>query len=306
MFDLIIVGSGPAGLSAGIYASRFNYKVLIIEGKMPGGWPVIAGKIENYPGVTGADGVEIMETMRSQCEKIGVAFKSGAVTSIAKNKKNIFLVETGGGEKFEGKSLVLSHGTSHRKLGLPNEELFMGKGLSICAICDAPLYKGKVVAIAGGGDSSVKSLPMIAEYAKFVYLITRNKTLSAEPINLERLQKVKNSAVLYENEVSGIFGENMLSSIELKNEYKGSKKLEVGGLFIMIGFVTMTDFFKDLGVLLDGWGYVMVDNLMKTNISGVFAAGDCTNSAGSFKQMVVSSSQGAIAAASVNEYLQKI
>ncbi|MDO8577436.1 MAG: FAD-dependent oxidoreductase [Candidatus Wildermuthbacteria bacterium] len=304
MYDVVIIGSGAAGLSAALYARRYKMETLVIAGEF-GGETSTAGKIENYPGIISIDGGDFMLTMKKQVELIGAELKEGRVVSIEKNSTG-FAVKTEK-ETFEAKTVILATGSRRRHLGLPNEKELVGKGVHYCWTCDGPLYGGKKVAMVGGGDSSVKGVNFLAEYAEKIYLIVRNKEVIAEPINLEQMKKLGDKVeVLLEHEIKEIAGEKMLEKLVLSSlKHEAGKELDdlaVDGMFIEIGFDPDTTFAKQLGIETDQKGYMMVDNGMKTNVPGVFAAGDATNHFGSFKQDITAAAMGAVAATSAYEY----
>ncbi|MBI2642666.1 MAG: FAD-dependent oxidoreductase [Candidatus Wildermuthbacteria bacterium] len=306
VYDVIIVGSGAAGLSAALYARRYTMKTLVIAGEF-GGETSTAGKIENYPGIITIDGGDFMLTMKKQVELVGAELKEGRVVSIEKSNTG-FTVKTKE-ETFESKTVILAIGSQRRHLGLPNEKELTGKGVHYCWTCDGPLYGGKKVAMVGGGDSSVKGVNFLAEYAEKIYLIVRNKEVVAEPINLEQMKKLGDKVeVLLEHEVKEIVGGKMLEKLVLSSlKHEAGKELDdlvVDGMFIEIGFDPDKTFADQLGLETDKKGYMMVDNGMKTNVQGVFAAGDATNHFGSFRQDITASAMGAVAATSAYEYVK--
>ncbi len=305
LYDVAIIGGGVSGLASGLYSRRYNLSTAVLQGKKPGGWTAIAGIIENYPGVRSISGYDLVGVMKEQNKELGVEILNYVAKGIIKKGEGDFVIQTEK-EEIQAKSVVLAHGTEHRKLGLENEDKFMGKGVAICAVCDAPLFKDKVVFVVGGGDSSLKGCSLLSQYASQVYLITRESELHGEPINLKRMREKKNVKVIYNTEVTKILGGEMLEQVELKEEFEGKKLWDAQGLFVMIGFVPRADYFKDLGVKLDKRGYIEVDKFMKTTVPGVLAAGDCTNGTGGFKQAIVGAAQGAMAATSANDYLAKL
>jgi thioredoxin reductase (NADPH) len=296
-YDTIIIGGGAAAYSAAIYASRYNMKTIVIS-KEFGGESATAGLIENYPGFPeGIDGFELMQNMKKQAEKNGVEFVDG-LASLVKNVHHCFQIDVGK-KHFEGKTIILCVGTEQRTLGLKREQDLKGKGLHYCATCDGPLYKGKRVAIVGGGDSAVKWANQMSPIAGEVVIIAREDSLDrAEPINLARLDERKNVTRIIENEVTAFVGEDRISGITLKHPHDGSHDLPVDAVFVAIGAIPRSEIPKDLDVNLDERGQVMVDKMMKTSVDGVFAAGDITDGAGSFKQIVTAAAEGALAATS--------
>ena len=301
-YDLIIIGSGAAGLSAALYARRYKMETLVIQGEF-GGETATAGIIENYPGILSIDGFELMQSMQKQAKDIGAVFEKGKAEKISSDG-NCFTVKVGDKE-FEGNTVILAIGSERRHLNLPNEKELTGKGVHYCVTCDGPVYSGKTVAMIGGGDSSVKGVNFLAEYAEKIYLIVRGKEVLAEPVNLERMKKLGDKVeVLLETEIEKIVGEKFLDKLILSKEYQGSKDLKVDGMFVEVGFDPDKTFAEQLGIKLDEKGYMKVDNLMHTNVQGVFAAGDATNHFGRFKQDITASALGAVAATSAYEYHQ--
>ena len=299
-YDIVIVGSGAAGLSAALYARRYNMNTLVFEGEF-GGETATAGKIENYPGILSIDGYDLMKTMKEQGKTLGVQFVGERVQKIERQETHFLL--TGENETGLAKSIILAIGSKRRHLGLPKEEELTSRGVHYCVTCDGPIFKDRVVAMVGGGDSSVKGVNFLGEYAKKIYLIVRGKEIVAEPINLDQMAKLGDKVeVLLETEIKELVGENRLEKIILSKAYKGSTELVLDGMFIEIGFDPDKTFVKQLGLATDEAGYTVADNMMRTNIPGVFAAGDSTNHFGRFKQDVTAAALGAVAATSAYEY----
>lgn len=299
-YDVIIIGSGAAGLAAGVYAGRYKMKTLIV-GKEFGGETATAGSIENYPGIKAIDGYEFMKEMKEQAQALGVEVQDGEVKKIEKDESRfrVFTADS----TFIGSTVIIAIGSKRRHLGLKREKEFVGKGVHYCWTCDGPLFGKKTVAMVGGGDSSVKGVNFLAEYAEKIYLIVRNKEVTAEPVNAEQMKKLGDKVeVLLENEVIELVGEKMLEKVVLSKPYKGSTELKLDGLFVEIGFDPDTVLSKQIGVELDEKNYVKVDNQMKTSVPGIFAAGDTTNHFGSFKQDITAAAMGAVAATSAYEY----
>ena len=306
-YDIIIIGSGAAGLSAAMYAGRYKMRSLVI-GKEFGGETATAGLVENYPGIISVDGYDLMGIMKEHAQKYGAEIFDGEVIDIQKQDSGFF-VRTKEGEQYEGATLIFAIGSQRRHLGLANEKELIGKGVHYCWTCDGPLYGGKTIAMVGGGDSSVKGVNFLAAYAKKIYLISREKEIRAEPINLEQMKKLGDRVeVLLEHEVKEIVGEQRLKKLVVSSpKHKPGEELDdlaVDGMFIEIGFDPNKELPGLLGIVLDERGYIKVDNKMKTNVPGVFAAGDGTNFFGSFKQDITAAALGAVAATSAYEYIQ--
>ncbi len=301
-YDVVIIGSGVAGLSAGIYAARYNLSALIIGDEL-GGATTTAWIVENYPGYKAIDGYDLVMKMKEQVEALGVHVQDGSVLDI-KAEGGCYVVKT---DKTEvgATTVILATGSARRKLGLPNEKELNGKGIHYCTTCDSPLYKGKTIGIVGGGDASLKGANLAAQFAKKIYLITRRvNDLRGEPTNIERLKKVGDRIeILYLSEVKQLNGSQRLESVTLSRPYKGSDTLKLDGLFIEIGAEPNNKLALSLGATTDEHGYLAVTEMMQTNVAGLFAAGDIVNETGHFKQDIVGAAQGAIAATSAYEYI---
>ncbi|MGB9708270.1 MAG: NAD(P)/FAD-dependent oxidoreductase [Candidatus Pacearchaeota archaeon] len=295
MYDLIILGSGPAGMTAALFAARYKLKTLVI-GKELGGQANYASVIENYPGIKAISGLALIKIMKEQATTLGVKILEEEIISIIR-KKDKFTVMTDK-NRYESKALIFALGTERKKLSLPEEAKFIGKGVSYCATCDAPLFKNKIIAVIGGSDSAAMSALLLAKYAKKVYIIYRGKELRAEPLRIAQIKKTKNIEIIYNTEVSKIFGRNFIEGVLLTNK----KKLKVRGVFIEIGNVPSSYLTKKLNLQTDKDGFVLTNNAMETNILGVFAAGDCVSK--KLRQIITAASDGAIAAFSAYKYIK--
>ena len=300
VYDVIIIGSGAAGLSAAIYAGRYLMKTLVAVGEF-GGETASAGVIWNYPGMPGVDGYDIMSAMKKQAKEMGAELVEGKVEDVI-NESNCYTVKISGKDYF-AKTIIFANGSKYRTLGISGEAEFKNKGVHYCVTCDGPIYVAKRVAIVGGGDSAVKGVNLMTQYAKKIFLIVRGDKLKAEPINLEQMKKAGDKLeILYETEVTEIVGKDRVEKILLSKEFQGSQELLVDAVFEQIGFAPETKLPQSLGLKLDQWGYIITDNMMVTNVSGVFAAGDATNFFGSFKQTILAAAQGSVAATSAYNY----
>lgn len=296
VYDLVIIGSGAAGLGAALYGGRYRMKTLVI-GKEFGGETAKAGSIENYPGIEAVDGYELMNVMKRQTKNLNVEVVDAEVTDI-KRREHCFEV-CAHNTTYRAHAVIFAMGAERRRLNLPNEKELTGRGVHYCVTCDGPVYGGKTIAMVGGGDASVKGAVLAAEYVNKLFLIVRDGDIVAEPINLERMKKLGDKIeVLLETEVKEIVGEKKLEKLVLSRAFKGSQELVVDGLFVEIGAVPNASLAQSLDVALDERGYVKTDALMQTNIDGVFAAGDATNHFGSFKQDITAAAMGAVAATS--------
>lgn len=305
IYDLIIVGGGPAGLTASIYALRAGMKVLLVERMMPGGQVAQTTKIENYPGFESIDGLELSMKMHAQAEKLGLEIEYADVLEYELNNE-IKKIRTYS-NVFEAKSLILALGASAKQLNVANEKKFIGRGLSYCATCDGSFFKDKIVAIVGGGNTSLEDCIYLSGIAKKVYLIHRRDTFRGEQANVANFTKILNQensnvSQILNSTIIELIGENKLEGIILENKVNGEKtKLNLDGLFVAIGRKPDTELLKDI-IKLNSNGYIITDEKMRTSIQGVFAAGDVREK--SLRQIVTACSDGAIAAISAFEFIK--
>lgn len=295
MKDLIIIGAGPAGYTAGVYAQRNKMSSLLI-GEREGGTMAQAHKICNFPVFEEISGVELSKKMRGVVESLGLEIEQGLVTEVQREDDH-FLVSTKKGET-EASNLLLATGSKRRRLGLDGEEEFIGKGVSYCATCDAPLFGGESVGVVGGANAATTAALMLSDIADKVYLIYRGDELKGEQMWIDQIHKTENIEIIYNTNVIGLEGENMLSGVELDNE----KKIDMKGLFIEIGSVPRSSIYESLGVDLDKRGYIKVNEDQSTSVDGVWAAGDVTNGSNGFRQIVTAMSEASIAVNSMNQY----
>jgi len=304
IYDLIIIGTGPAGLTASLYASRYQISHLLI-GSQLGGAMAWASMVENYPGFDSITGADLAQKMIEQVKKLGAEIKNTGIIEIKRKEPN-FEIKTENDEIIEAKTLILATGTQRQKLNIPGESEYLGKGVSYCATCDATFFKEKIVAVVGGSNAAVMSALHLAALAQKVYLIYRRRPLRADPIWVERIQKESKIEIIYETNVTEIFGDNkVMSGIKLDKPYQNNQELKVDGIFIEIGGKPGTELVNSLRVKLDEKGYLKVKSDMSTNIPGVFAAGDVANASGELQQIITAASEGALAANSVYRYLKK-
>jgi len=304
MYDILIIGAGPAGLTASIYASRYKLKNLVV-GKLPGGLTTEAYRIENYPGFKSISGRELSQLLLDHARSFGAEIREGRSVISVKKRKNGFEITTDWKEKFQGRTLILAYGTKRRELNIPGEKEYLGKGVSVCATCDAMFFKDKTVAVIGGSDSAVMGAIQLAEFAKKVYIVYRRNKLRGEPIWVERVLKNPKIEVIYNTNITEIKGDNLVSSVILDNPYNGKKVLPVDGVFIEIGFEPDTTLARQLGVITDEKGFIKINPDCSTNIEGVYAAGDITNGSNGLRQIVTAAAEAAIAVNSIYFYLKK-
>ena len=303
-YDLIIIGTGPAGLTASIYASRYKLSNLVI-GKILGGAMATAHRVENYPGFTSISGPELASKMTQQAKSLGAQILTETVAKIEKTPTG-FKVKSKTGQEFEGKALILATGLERRKLNVPGEKEYLGRGVSYCVTCDIAFFRDKVVALIGGANAAVSGAIHAAGFVKKVYLIYRRDELRAEAIWIERALANTKIEVIYKTNITEILGDKTkVTGIKLDNPYQESNQLAVDGVFIEIGGVPGTELVKTLGVELDEAGFVKVRSNMATNVAGVFAAGDIANVADEFQQIVTATHEGAMAAFSAFKFLRQ-
>ncbi|MFA6534030.1 MAG: FAD-dependent oxidoreductase [Patescibacteria group bacterium] len=300
-YDVIIIGAGPSGLTAAIYTLRKELKTLIISPDI-GGQVAITNEIENYPGFDFTSGPDLMTKMRKQAEKFGAKFVFEEAVGLTQTADG-WQVKTTNSE-YSAIGVILAFGLTPRSLGVPGEEKFKGRGVAFCATCDAPLYKGKTVAVVGGGNSAMEAVHELGKIAKKVYLLHRGKSFTADQVEVEQSAGFSNLEQFLSSEIVEFKGDKKLEQIvvhDLTNE-KPNFELAVDGVFLEIGYITKTDWLK--GVLdLNDKGEIKIDDRCVTSAAGIFAAGDVTTLA--YKQIVISAGEGAKAALSAYNYISK-
>lgn len=299
MYDVIIIGSGPAGLTAAIYTTRAALKTLVIAGEKWGGQLMLTSLVENFPGFPeGIQGPELMEKMRQQAEHHGAEIKNINFTS-GDFTQSPFVIEADGG-KYEASAVLLASGADARWLGVPGETERIGRGVSSCATCDSMFFRGKNVFVIGGGDSAMEEADVLAKVANKVTLIHRRDAFRASEIMQKRVRENPKIELLFNSEITEIKGENRVQSALVKNAQTGDvKEMPVDGIFVAIGHIPNTKYYK--GIELDNDGYVKVINHFHTNIPGVFTAGDVHDR--SYRQAITAAGFGAAAALEAQRWL---
>ncbi|MCX6785235.1 MAG: thioredoxin-disulfide reductase [Candidatus Komeilibacteria bacterium] len=300
MEKLIIIGSGPAGLTAGIYASRANLSPIIIEGNVPGGQLIWTTVVENFPGFPdGILGPELMINIKKQAEKFGARFISESIKSVD-FKSQPFKVTTDS-QTYEAESVIIASGARARMLNLANESQFLSKGVHTCATCDGAFYRGKEVIIVGGGDSAMEEATFLTKFAKKVYIIHRNDTLAASKIMQGKANNNPKIEILYNTEVKEYLGNGKLEAVKLfNNKTNEVKELMIDGLFLAIGHIPNIEPYKDQ-LVLGKLGYIEPKNNVFTEIPGIFVAGDVADR--HYRQAITASGFGAMAAIEAEKYL---
>ena len=291
-YDVVIVGAGIAGLTAGIYARRANKTVLVIEEKVIGGQIISTYKIENYPGLAGISGADLMTKISHQANNLGVEIEYDVVQGVEK-KGEEFLVKAED-EEYTAGAVIIATGGEELKLGLDREEKLAGRGVSYCATCDGALYKGKKVAVIGGGNTALYDALYLADLAETVYLVHRRGEFRGDAVLVERLKKKENVEMVLEKVPTEILGEKKVTGLRVK-EAQGTeeKELEVEGIFVAIGRKPGTEKFRGL-VEMDEKGYILAGETCETSCPGIYAAGDCRKK--EVKQLVTAAADGAVAA----------
>lgn len=301
--DLVIIGGGPAGLAAGIYAARADMKTVLVERGMPGGLAASTEFIENYPGFAdGIGGPELAMQMDAQARRFGLDVRSVNVESIQPADKHL-LVHTEDGI-IAARSVILATGAQPSKLGVPGEGKFHGRGVSYCATCDGAFFRDKTVAVVGGGDAAVEEGLYLTKFATKVYIIHRRDSLRATKILQRRAMENKKIEFCWNSVVEEILGVGTINEIRLKDvKTEATRQLKVEGVFVYVGLKPSTELVRDL-VKLDKLGYVITDDNMKTSQPGIFAAGDVRSK--SLRQVVTAVSDGATAAVAAEKYLEQL
>jgi thioredoxin reductase (NADPH) len=298
----IILGSGPAGLAAALYAARAELEPVVLSGMVMGGQAALTNVIENYPGFPdGVGGAQLGELFQKQAEKFGAKIEYETATQVDLSS-HPFRVVTYNGE-LKTRSLIIATGANPNQLGVPGESLLIGKGVSYCATCDGWFFKNKRVVVVGGGDSALEEALFLTRFASTVTIIHRRNTFRAGAILQKRLQGNEKIKIILETVITKILGDNAVRAIELKNVTSGeTSEIETDGVFIFIGHTPNTDLFKGQ-VEMDERGYIKVDASFQTSLKGVYAAGEVADP--NFRQVVTSAGMGAGAAIQVTQYLDK-
>ncbi len=301
-FDVLIIGSGPAGFTAAIYASRASLTTLVLEGEQPGGQLTTTTEVENFPGFPeGIQGPQLMNNMREQAKRFGAQTKFEHVTKV--DFSNTPFKVWVGDTLYESKSIIISTGARARYLGLPSEERLKGKGVSACATCDGFFFKDKEIIVVGGGDSAMEEANFLTRFASKVTLINRTENFRASPIMLERIKKNEKIILIANKQIAEVLGEEKVTGVRLKDSTSGEEsELSADGMFLAIGHVPNTELFKEM-LDCDKAGYLQtVPGTTKTQIEGVFAAGDVQDTV--YRQGITAAGTGCMAALEAQKYLE--
>jgi thioredoxin reductase (NADPH) len=302
MGNVVIIGSGPAGLTAAIYAARANLSPLLIEGLQAGGQLTTTTEVENYPGFAHAImGPDLMKEMRAQAERFGTTFLQGDVTRVDL-KKQPFTITIEGEEPVETKTLIIATGASAQYLGLPNEKRLLGHGVSACATCDGFFFKNKALVVVGGGDAAMEEANFLTKFASRVHIVHRRDKLRASKIMQDRAMKNEKISFVWNSSVEDVLGDQVVTGVRLKNHVTGkTSELPCSGVFVAIGHKPNTDLFKGQ-IELDTKGYILTKHGTATSVPGVFAAGDVQDA--KYRQAVTAAGSGCMAAIDAERFLE--
>jgi thioredoxin reductase (NADPH) len=302
-YDVVIIGAGPAGLTAGLYTARAKLSTVVLEKELVGGQIANVEHVENFPGFPdGVGGYELGQLMQQQAEKFGATIIGAEATGLEIKEDNRKVVKTTQGD-FETGVVIIAGAATRKKLGVPGEEEFIGRGVSYCATCDAPLFQDKMVAVVGGGDAAITEALHLAKFAAKVTLIHRRDELRATVLLRDRVLGEPKIDILWDTTVDEVVGETLVKRLKLNNVKTGAKAvLELDGIFVSIGFMPDTGFLKGV-VHLDPIGHIITNDKMETDVPGILAAGDIRNS--SVRQAITAAGDGATAAVTVEHFLNE-
>ncbi len=288
MYDIIVVGGGPAGMTAAIYARRANKKVLVFEGKACGGQILNATEVDNYPGFESISGYDLSQNMYNQALKLGAEFKFEMVKKITKDREVITDKGT-----YKAKTIILATGSENRKLNIPGEVEYIGKGVSYCASCDGNFFKGKDVAVIGGGNTALEDTNYLSGICNKVYLIHRNESFRGDEALVDQVELDKNVEIIMNSNIVGISGDDVLNKITIKDKEENTRDIDISGLFVAIGQQPKNELFADI-IELDEKGYIKTEDGVHTNQPFIYVAGDTR--AKDLRQLTTAVSDGSIAA----------
>lgn len=302
MYDVIVIGAGTAGMTAGIYARRAGKTVLIIEEKNYGGQIINTPEVENYPGISKVSGFTFANNLYNQTRELGAEFKFEEVIKIQNNSG--YKVVVTNKTKYQGKTVIIATGAKNRPLGVNNEDKLTGAGVSYCATCDGAFFRGKDVAVVGGGNTALEDALFLSDYCNLVYVVHRRNEFRGEKGLTDILEEKGNVKFVFDSVVKSIKGEQSVEGLEILNVKKNTlSEIKVQGAFIAIGQMPDNEKFSDM-VELDGKGYIKADETCTTNTEGVFVAGDCRTK--QVRQLTTAASDGAVAALAACSYINKI
>src|SRR5699024_6036200 len=293
IYDVVIIGAGPAGMTAAVYASRAEMKTVMLERGVPGGQMANTEEVENFPGVVKTTGPEVSSKMFEHAQNFGDEYKYGDIKSLKTSS-----------EEIHTKSVIIATGAEYKTIGVPGEDLLRGRGVSYCAVCDGAFFKERELVVIGGGDSAVEEGVFLTKYASKVTIVHRRDELRAQKILQDRAFKNDKIEFIWDTELQTINGDSRVESVTLKNKNTGETyDYKADGVFIYIGMLPLTSPFEDLGILNEN-GYIVTNEEMETDIPGIFAAGDVREK--SLRQIVTATGDGSLAAQNAQGYLEKL
>lgn len=303
MYDILIVGAGPAGMTAAIYGQRGGKKTIVFDKLSYGGQVINTAEVANYPGIPNMTGLDFAEKTYNQMKDLGAEMSYEEISEIRDADKPIKTVITTSGKEYQCKAIIIATGSSPRPLGVENEDKFKGAGISYCATCDGAFFRNKIVAVCGGGNTALEDAEVLSDIAEKVYLIHRRDEFRADATNVKRVQGKKNVELVLDSVVTAINGERFIQGLEVQNKKTDEKReLKIDGLFVAIGQIPENDIFKDI-VKLNKAGYIEAGEDCLTDTDGIFAAGDCRTK--KVRQITTAVSDGAIAALAAIEHINK-
>lgn len=295
MFDIAIIGAGPAGMSAAIYARRAGLSVAVFEGEMCGGQMILTPEVENYPGIAHISGAELSYSMSEQMRALGTEVIDARVEKVSVGESYLVIA---GGNEYIAKTVIIANGAKRRKLGIPGEEEYSGRGVSYCAVCDGMFFKGKTVCVIGGGNTALEDAIYLAGICEKVYLIHRRDEFRAKGMLVEKVKSMSNIEILYSTVPTEIVGDMRVNMLRVKSGEK-EREIETAAVFVAIGLVPENQMFEGLVALSDG--YIAAGDDTHTSCDGVFAAGDTRTK--SLRQIVTAAADGAMAATEAEKYI---
>ncbi len=303
MYDILIIGAGPAGMTAAIYGQRGGKKTIVFDKLSYGGQVINTAEVANYPGMPNMTGLDFADKTYNQMKDLGAEMSYEEISEIRDADKPIKTVITTSGKEYQCKAIIIATGSSPRPLGVENEDRFRGAGISYCATCDGAFFRDKTVAVCGGGNTALEDAEVLSDIAEKVYLVHRRDEFRADATNVKRVKSKKNVELVLDSVVTTIKGERFIQGIEVENKKTGEKReLKIDGLFVAIGQMPENEIFKDI-VKLNKAGYIESGEDCVTGTDGIFAAGDCR--AKKVRQITTAVSDGAIAALAAIEHINK-
>jgi len=299
-YDIAIIGGGCAGLASAMYAGRFNMKTLVLSGDLIGGTITLTDTVENYPGFKKISGLELAKAIKEHALEYEIDLKEETLISVER-QKDLFFIKTNENKEYYSKTVLFATGTKFKKLEIKGEDEFLNNGVHYCALCDGFIYKDKVVCVVGGSDSAAKEALLLTQYAKKVYIVYRGDKIRPEPINMKRIEKNKKIEIINKTNIIQIIGSKNVNKVLLDNLYKGEKELLLDAVFVAVGHIPLSEHAKHLGVKTNKENEIIIDRESKTNIKGVFAAGDVVNT--KFKQAIVGVGEGVVGVYSAYTYV---